>query len=683
MSEFFLEVVNRSLAAGWIVPVILLLRLLLRKVPRWITVMLWAVVAVRLICPFTLESAMSLLPSAEVIPPATLTETTPQIHTGIPFVNQAVNPLLESTLAPAPGDSVTPLQIGALVAAVLWLVGVAVLLLYTVVSFWRLRRRVATAVRLQDNIYQSEQVVSPFVLGIVRPRVYLPFALTPKEQAYVIAHETAHIRRRDHWWKPLGFLLLTINWFNPLLWVGYVFLCRDIELACDEKVVRGLDREQKADYSQALLACSVHRRSLAACPLAFGEVGVKARVRSVLSYKKPAFWVIVVALLVSAAVAVCFLTDPLSAPEEPTPMTEEPVAVTSEAKLRDTYPHFFDLDASGGLTVFVWEIAEGQYRCYLMDTLTVAISDMNYAFTNGCTIGEMRAILDTYSLSREQISVQPVRNPLSSYYYEVDDAYIRQVIERFWGTESSRVVSSEADYDVDGDGKAEHLVVTPGPTAGLFSLCVNAYRDGILVYSNTFLLGPGAHHGFIKESDGRVWLWTSLMEDDAPSRHRIGVEKGQLYLENTFSERAAYWGTQGVDASDWGLMMQVRPLSNTQLEIVFTHDATWVQLDGELSTGYAYDILKITDNGDMALYSNQDMVVSDSGETALLSEQQYAWDDGLLRIKKNDVTVLTENVETIYGPLDSGRYCLQKVVFLTKADGIRSEQIWRATFEIS
>ena len=179
-------------------------------------------------------------------------------------------------------------------------------------SYWRLRRKVCEAVILRGNIYQSEKVGSPFVLGIIRPKIYLPYHMDSREMDHVIAHEQTHIRRRDHWWKPLGFLLLTIHWFNPLMWLSYVLLCRDIELACDEKVIREMGNEQRADYTQALVACSVGRRVIAACPLAFGEVGVKERVKSVMNYKKPAFWIVLASVIVCAAAAVCFLTNPKS-----------------------------------------------------------------------------------------------------------------------------------------------------------------------------------------------------------------------------------------------------------------------------------------------------------------------------------------------------------------------------------
>ena len=310
MSELFLEIVNRSIAASWIVIAVLILRFCLKKAPKWVNVLLWGIVAVRLIFPFSIESALSLIPSAETVSPSIMMETAPSVQTGVPALDQVINPVIDHSLSPAPGASANPLQIWIPVLTVIWLLGVAALFLYSAVSYRRLRRRVCEAVILRDNIYQSENVCSPFVLGIIRPKIYLPYHMDKREMDHVIAHEQTHIRRRDHWWKPLGFLLLTVHWFNPLLWLGYILLCRDIELACDEKVIREMGNEQRADYTQALVSCSVSRRSIAACPLAFGEVGIKERVKSVMNYKKPAFWIILASALICAAAAVCFLTNP-------------------------------------------------------------------------------------------------------------------------------------------------------------------------------------------------------------------------------------------------------------------------------------------------------------------------------------------------------------------------------------
>jgi len=321
MSEAFLKLVNMSISASWLVLAVLVLRLILKKAPKWVSVLLWGIVALRLICPFTIESALSLIPSRETISQEIMMDWTPEISTGIESLDQVVNPVISTSFAPEPSASANPLQILIPVAANFWALGVLVMLLYTAVSYISLRLKLRTAVILQENIFQCETVHSPFVLGILKPRIYLPYTVDGVNLYHVVAHEKAHIRRKDHWWKPLGFLLLTVYWFNPLMWVAYILLCRDIELACDEKVIAQLGNDQRADYTQALVACSINRRMIAACPLAFGEVGVKERVKSIMNYRKPAFWIVVLAIIACAAVAVCFLTDPVD-PAENSPQTD-------------------------------------------------------------------------------------------------------------------------------------------------------------------------------------------------------------------------------------------------------------------------------------------------------------------------------------------------------------------------
>ena len=710
MADIFLKIVNMSISASWIVLAVLVLRLLLKKAPKWITVLLWGIVAIRLICPFSIESVMSLIPSTETISPEIMMDKTPTINSGVPIINNIVNPVIGESFAPDPIASANPLQILIPVLAIAWAAGIIVMLAYTAISYFRVKSKIGTAVLFRDNIYQSENVVSPFVLGIIKPKIYLPFNMNEQDMEHVIAHENAHIHRKDHWWKPFGFLVLTLHWFNPLMWLGYVLLCRDIELACDEKVVKEFDNEQKADYSQALLTCSVNRRIIAACPLAFGEVGVKNRVKSVLHYKKPAFWIVVTAVVASIVVAVCFLTNPkedaelgifsqksgsdlngvsleivdadLSAPDPyvvvewkndtdiklsfgeqfvvyynqgntwencgiekdpvwnliaymfdanstvkhryklngqimthpgkykfeapftidgknetkysawiefelkegvegitvhtfkpielvyddgmysfvqtvegaPTYMivngmqliektddtVSEPIGTFEEItlnkdnfdsrfrgptdyswlandtlkslkdnnkriwqlygdsaaetpclyilleqkdgtfylgfgyyncnstnptnpddshirwlykleevagnnniltnntplsnfqSLKEKYPQFFNVSTDGGLTVYIWQMSENNYSCYLANTSMEAISDNSFAYNVGATIAEMRAILTTYDIEQKDITVQPVINPLSSYGYRIDDAYRAKIKELFW-----------------------------------------------------------------------------------------------------------------------------------------------------------------------------------------------------------------------------------------------------------
>lgn len=312
MDDVFLKLVNLSISASWLILAVLVLRVVLKKAPKWVMPLLWGVVALRLVCPFSIESALSLIPSAETIPSEIVTETREPVLYEQATLDIVTNPTLPSAAEVPVGVSRQQAQVDFNIYSVLWLAGMAALLVHALVSAGKLKRKLATAILLRDNIYESEFVDSPFVFGVVKPNIYLPMHMDEGTAAYVIAHERAHLARRDHWWKVLGYLVLALHWFNPLVWVAYILFCRDIELACDEKVVKGLDGAARADYSQALLSCAAPKRAVAACPLAFGEGNIKTRVKSALHYKKPAFWVAAAAVLAVVIVAVCFLTNPRS-----------------------------------------------------------------------------------------------------------------------------------------------------------------------------------------------------------------------------------------------------------------------------------------------------------------------------------------------------------------------------------
>lgn len=312
MDDVFLKLVNLSISASWLILAVLVLRVVLKKAPKWVMPLLWGVVALRLVCLFSIESALSLIPSAETIPSEIVTETREPVLYEQATLDIVTNPTLPSAAEVPVGVSRQQAQVDFNIYSVLWLAGMAALLVHALVSAGKLKRKLATAILLRDNIYESEFVDSPFVFGVVKPNIYLPMHMDEGTAAYVIAHEHAHLARRDHWWKVLGYLVLALHWFNPLVWVAYILFCRDIELACDEKVVKGLDGAARADYSQALLSCAAPKRAVAACPLAFGEGNIKTRVKSALHYKKPAFWVAAAAVLAVVIVAVCFLTNPKS-----------------------------------------------------------------------------------------------------------------------------------------------------------------------------------------------------------------------------------------------------------------------------------------------------------------------------------------------------------------------------------
>ena len=315
MGDIFLKLLNMSITAGWLILAVLCIRLLFRKIPKWVNCLLWGVVAIRLICPFSIESQFSILPSTEPIKSSTVVEGEvqnyiPSIDSRLTIVENTINPMLTETFAYNESDSAASLQIVTYAAGLVWCCGMVLLIICAMGSAVKLHKLVKEAVCVRDNIYICDVVKSPFILGIFRPRVYLSSALREREMDYILAHESAHLKRKDHWWKALGYLLLCIHWFNPLCWMAYSLLCKDIELACDEKAAKDMTFHEKKEYSKVLLSCARQRSLIMVCPLAFGEVGVKERVKSVLNYKKPTLWIMIATVAVLVILAVCFLTNP-------------------------------------------------------------------------------------------------------------------------------------------------------------------------------------------------------------------------------------------------------------------------------------------------------------------------------------------------------------------------------------
>ena len=654
MSELFLKIVNMSISASWVVIAVLTLRFCLKKAPKWVNVLLWGIVAVRMVFPFSIESVLSLIPSAETISPSIMMEQSPSVQTGVPALNHVINPVISGSFTPAPGASANPLQIWIPVLTGIWLFGIAALFLYSAVSYWRLHRKVCEAVILRGNIYQSEKVCSPFVLGIIRPKIYLPYHMDSREMDHVIAHEQTHIRRKDHWWKPLGFLLLTTHWFNPLMWLSYILLCRDIELACDEKVIRKMSNEQRADYTQALVACSVDRRLITACPLAFGEIGVKERVKSVMNYKKPAFWIVLASVIVCAVIAVCFLTNPIGFQFDVSANTivsanhfdmrnaDDPVAIEMtpaqigelnsrlagvknckrsdkyagltpgyqiSAQMQDgsyirisgyslsdntmvdieqsgkryavsdrefqeylsricaggdvsaafdlqplrvQYPEYFDLDASAGLDVYVWQMAPDSYYFGLLPH-TASPRDstaQELLALRGASSEQMRYILAAYALDPDDIHVIPWQNPISSYIPECwivtengesleekQAQYIETVSAMLFGEGDTLLhndypIYDSIVFDVDGDGIDEVCVLGFGRTSGLFTFTFRAAEIGAdtLKYDTLFCT-EWYDLSFIRGDDGVVRV-QGIDQKEPPQTHLfdIAVVDGSIQL---------------------------------------------------------------------------------------------------------------------------------------------------------
>ncbi|MBR2860215.1 MAG: leucine-rich repeat protein [Clostridia bacterium] len=317
MQELFIQILNSGIIASYIIVAVILIRLIFKKLPKRTLVLLWALVAIKLILPFSFESSLSLVPESNPIPQTIIATPAPDVNS-----DTDVQPIIPPTdfedgFAPSvpnnnvtvPDNNVTVSQPNyTFIALCVWLAGVGVLLIYGAVSYALLYRRVLGATPLFDNIRQHEKVHSPFILGFIKPKIYVPYNLDESTLKNVILHENAHIKYCDHLIKPFAFILLTVYWFNPLVWVSYILLCRDIEFACDERVVVQLPENARSNYAEALVKCGVNRLRISACPIAFGETGIKERVKNIMNYKKPAFWILITAVLLTIAITVCFLT---------------------------------------------------------------------------------------------------------------------------------------------------------------------------------------------------------------------------------------------------------------------------------------------------------------------------------------------------------------------------------------
>ena len=311
MANIFIDLFNMSITASYLVLAVVVARLLLKKAPKWINCLLWALVGIRLICPFSFESALSLIPSSQTISVNNTSTGRPfTVQSGVPAVDININEYLGDKYYEGVTVPANTFADMTNVLAIVWIVGLFAMLLYGSISYLRLHKKVGASILLNNNIYYCDNIDTPFILGFFKPKIFVPSGITDEQISYIALHEKAHLKRKDHWWKPLGFILLSIYWFNPVLWVAYILLCRDIETACDEKVIKNMPNDEKKGYSETLVSCSVQRRMVMACPLAFGEVGVKQRIKSVLNYKKPAFWMIIFAVLLVAVVIACFLTNP-------------------------------------------------------------------------------------------------------------------------------------------------------------------------------------------------------------------------------------------------------------------------------------------------------------------------------------------------------------------------------------
>jgi len=609
MSAVFLKLLNMSIIAGWLALVIIGLRILFKKMPKTLICVLWGLVGIRLICPVSLESIFSLIPSAETVPQEIIYMQEPGIHSGIATLNRYVNPIISEKLAIVEGTETAPynpVQNIVFIATLIWLIGMIVMIAYGFWSYLRVYRITRESVEIEvhdadtegirtDNteIWLCDHIATPFIFGIYRPRIYLPSAISTMDAAYVIAHEKAHLKRRDHWWKPIGFALLTVYWFNPLMWAAYILLCRDIELACDERVIKDMGAESKKPYLEALIRCSSAQKIITACPLAFGEVDVKRRVKNVLRYKKPAFWILILAVLVCTVVAVCFLTNPPENTKElDLARNAESIGVsipdsfigTADLKLQsityacDNSPELFSpiihltLEdnsfqfayssfSSLGPTMGYYELTDTEL--VLTEDYSKLGADFQEYFQAGTVPKKFVFIRvgDSYRFEEGKSSLLP------RYAYSAgasgqspvpDQAIFNPILYQYDVKDSQVPIIDCIRFDIDEDGVEEICTLSYGPTSGLFTfvMSVREHDKEEPEYYNVFtcehynlsfhLSGSRDMYLFGKKQNGEpeeYCYFDIRFEDGNIALYKEEKDNPEVYWE----EKVAYWGEQGVN----------------------------------------------------------------------------------------------------------------------------------------
>lgn len=658
MELSFVKLLNTSISAGWLILVVMVLRLVLKKAPKSIHCLLWAMVAVRLMCPVSIESVFSLIPSAETVPEIYLTLEGEARQYGA-VLTVVGNSLYPASVQIPVGGSIDRVQMQDLFWTVIWLVGLGVMALYALVSYLRIRARVRASVVLEENIRLCDYIDTPFILGLISPRIYLPSAISPEDRSHVLAHERAHIQRRDHWWKPLGFVLLSIYWFNPLIWLAYILLCRDIEMACDERVIRDLDVDGKKAYSRALLGCSVRGPLIAACPLAFGEVGVKERVKTVLNYKKPAFWMVAIALAVCAVVAVCFLTDPKV--EETTPEVQTDPVPISELDENDrsegngvflggqNYNMWLDIPAGWqyelcddydnmGIAFRPETVEEGWVKLVFMPQ-GIAMCGTGLEISK---IGE----LTTYGYDGQEWNLACFTGLPGCY------AVTRENADAWWPEYKDQALQILSTARL-AQGMKTQAEIQQIAAVALADVAQLAQKESIGTKIAVILGEPT----YMAHFHGDTGLW----------------EVGLYFLADS-SPRAVVWiDTQGnvVEHEDWHINLFADDVSPTGLTLVCEQYGV-IPGDGiaglmDLMTGAPF-WLEVW-NG-----SGWEMVPAIPEETVWTTE---GW-----RINRNDTTRWNVGWEYLYGELESGTYRIGKNVSKGNRPGEYAHQNFYAVFQI-
>lgn len=636
MNALFSQLLRQSLTAGWIILALVALRPLLKKAPRWVSCLLWSLPAVRLLVPATLQSRVSLVPQQIAAGELNLTPI-PMTHIPIPTAPEAAPAVQRFSW-----EAVLPW---------LWLLGMAALSVYALFSYIRLLRRVQVSIRVGDRVFICDNVRSPFILGLFRPRIYLPSDMDQNRANLVLSHERSHLRRGDHLWKPLGYALLCLHWFNPLCWAAYILFCRDIEQACDEAVVKDMEVWEKKAYSAALASCSVPRSAIAACPLAFGEVGVKQRIRGILNYRKPKFWVIVLSAVLCAALAAGFLTDPVKAsqPEAATqgasPVEDyltypREVTVYSAANKASRelarYPAGMPVSLDGLEVVegSIWgyvQYQDGQTRGWIsLDEIMDAFTNRQYRFSQKTPIYSSPS-LQAQEIGRGEIGdvylehyMEPYGNSIWGYieYQQGDTAILGWILLNEGEAPHSDALESTI-YNGQGEPHTftRQTAILAAPSAGSREVArAEAGEPYYLIRREPI---AGSVWDYVECNDGTVMGWIASEEPES-----TGPQETPVYTSPSKDGRIVYRLTPGQDYT----VLETQPIADRLWAYIECNDGMtrgWMILGQEVPQ----DILEALSQPEIPVYRNPDQT------SKILHTMTQGEDYTILEIQPIDDTV--------------------------------------------